>query len=106
MSRSHHQRTALAACLPLLTAYVRRIAGGAQEAKELLQEVSVRILAGDGPDEPTRFLAWSCGVARHVLLSEWRIRKRARAEVPLDDAAAQAIRAPHVDLESYVDARA
>lgn len=100
------QRSLFAACLPLLSAYVRRIAGDAQKANEMLQEVSVRILAGEGPEEPGRFLAWSCGVARHVLASEWRMLKRARSEIPIDDDVANVIRAPHVDIDSYVDARA
>jgi RNA polymerase sigma factor (sigma-70 family) len=104
--RGSGQQELFAGCLPLLSAYVRRIARDAQEANEILQEVSVRILAGEGPDEPERFLAWSCGVARHVLASAWRMRKRARAEIPLDDDAAKVIGAPYVDLESYVDARA
>jgi RNA polymerase sigma factor (sigma-70 family) len=100
------QRTLFAACLPLLSGYVRRIAGDAHTASEILQEVSVRILAGEGPEEPGRFLAWSCGVARHVLASDFRMRKRARAEISLDEEFADEIGAPEVDLESYVDARA
>jgi DNA-directed RNA polymerase specialized sigma24 family protein len=106
MRSRRDQRSLFAECLPVLSAFVRRIAGDAQAAKEILQEVSVRALAGEGPDEPERFLAWCCGVARHVLASEWRMRKRARAEIPIDDELAEAIGAPHFDLESYVDARA
>jgi DNA-directed RNA polymerase specialized sigma24 family protein len=89
----------------MLRGYLRRLCGDRQMATELLQDVSVRILAGDGPTDPGRFLAWCCGIARHVLAYDWRMRKRARAELPLEDELVEEMTAPTVDPESHVDAR-
>jgi RNA polymerase sigma factor (sigma-70 family) len=100
------QGKSLVACLPVLRAYVRRISGDRQTAKELLQETSVRIMAGEGPRDPERFVAWCCGIARHALSRDWRKRKRARAELPLEGALVEQIRAPYQDPEGYLDARA
>jgi DNA-directed RNA polymerase specialized sigma24 family protein len=72
--------------LPLLRAYVRRIAGSRQLAGYLLQDVSVRILAGAGPTDPRDFLAWCLGIARHALSYQWRMQKRAREAVPPEGA--------------------
>lgn len=104
--RRDRQIDLLVGSLPLLSAYVRRIAGDRQTASEILQEVSVRILAGQGPDEPERFLAYCCGIARHVLARDWRMRRRARAELPLEGELLDEIRAPASDFEGRVDARA
>jgi RNA polymerase sigma factor (sigma-70 family) len=95
----------LVACLPILRGYLRRISGDRQTASDLLQDVSVRILAGDAPDEPERFLAWCCGIARHVLAYDWRMRKRARAQLPLEGDLVEEICAPNYDPESHLDAR-
>jgi RNA polymerase sigma factor (sigma-70 family) len=100
------QRTLLVACLPVLRAYVRRIAHDRNTAAELLQEVSVRILAGEGPSDRERFLAWCCGIARHVLARSWRAGKRTRAELPLADDGVAEISAPDFEPESRIDARA
>jgi RNA polymerase sigma factor (sigma-70 family) len=93
-------------CLPALRAYVRKIARDQQTAVELLQEVSVRILAGEGPDDRERFVAWCCGIARHVRAYDWRTRRRWRDELPLDLEAMERA-CPHLsDPESQLDARA
>lgn len=101
-----HQVNLLVGSLPILSAYVRRIAGSRHNASEILQEVSVRILAGEGPEEPERFLAYCCGIARHVLAHHWRMRKRARAQLPLDGELLDEIGGPPSDPEGRVDARA
>jgi RNA polymerase sigma factor (sigma-70 family) len=72
-------------CLPRLRAFVHRLVGDRETENELLQEISLRALAGEGPSDEDFFLAWSCGIARHVIGMEWRRRRRARAELPIED---------------------
>jgi len=72
-------------CMPRLRAFVRRLVGDRETEEELLQEISLRALAGEGPSEEEFFLAWSCGIARHVIGIEWRRRRRARAELSIED---------------------
>jgi DNA-directed RNA polymerase specialized sigma24 family protein len=72
-------------CMPRLRAFVRRLVGDRETEEELLQEISLRALAGEGPGDEEFFLAWSCGIARHVIGIEWRRRRRARAELPIED---------------------
>jgi RNA polymerase sigma factor (sigma-70 family) len=101
------RRSLLENSLPALWAHCRRIAGDRQLARELLQEVSVRMLAGEGPSDPRRFLAWGCGIARHVLSHGWRMRERLRVELPLEGDLAEELCAPTAsDPEDQVDARA
>jgi RNA polymerase sigma factor (sigma-70 family) len=71
--------------MPRLRAFVRRLVGDRETEEELLQEISLRALAGEGPGDEEFFLAWSCGIARHVIGIEWRRRRRARAELPIED---------------------
>jgi RNA polymerase sigma factor (sigma-70 family) len=71
--------------MPRLRAFVRRLVGDRETEEELLQEISLRALAGEGPGDQEFFLAWSCGIARHVIGIEWRRRRRARAELPIED---------------------
>ncbi len=68
----------LVGCMPTLFAFVRRRVGDRETTNEILQEVSLRALAGEGPRDPDSFLSWSCGIARHVIGMEWR-RRRPRA---------------------------
>jgi RNA polymerase sigma factor (sigma-70 family) len=98
--------TLLVASLPLLRAYVRRIAGSHQLAGDLLQDVSVRILAGAGPTDPRDFLAWCFGIARHALSYEWRMQKRAREAVALEGDLVEAISSTDFDPDNQADARA
>jgi RNA polymerase sigma factor (sigma-70 family) len=101
------RRSLLENSLPALWAHCRRIAGDRQLARELLQEVSVRVLSGEGPADPGRFLAWGCGIARHVLSHGWRMRERLRVELPLEGDLAEELCAPTAsDPEDQVDARA
>lgn len=93
-------------CVPMLHAYVRRLVGNRERAAEVLQEVSLRILAGEGPSDPERFAAWSRGVVRHVIAHDWRMRRRARAELPLEDSLMEEISDPFADPEGHLDARA
>ena len=83
----------LVGCMPTLFAFVRRRVGDRETANEILQEVSLRALAGEGPRDPDSFLSWSCGIARHVIGMEWRRRRRIRAEQPLECPALSAARA-------------
>ena len=71
--------------MPRLRAFVRRLVGDRETEEELLQEISLRALAGEGHSEEEFFLAWSCGIARHVIGIEWRRRRRARAELSIED---------------------
>lgn|GEM_PF-3145598 len=85
MTNNHAPGVLLIDCMPRLRAFVHRLVGDRETENELLQEISLRALAGEGPDEEDVFLAWSCGIARHVIGIEWRRRRRARAELPIED---------------------
>ncbi|HEX3902621.1 MAG TPA: sigma factor, partial [Polyangia bacterium] len=65
----------LAECLPALASYVRRLARDADLANDIVQEVCLRALVGEGPHLPENVLAWSRGIARHVARAEWRRRR-------------------------------
>jgi RNA polymerase sigma factor (sigma-70 family) len=82
---NHPPGVLLIDCMPRLRAFVRRLVGDRETEEELLQEISLRALAGEGPGDQEFFLAWSCGIARHVIGIEWRRRRRARAELPIED---------------------
>jgi RNA polymerase sigma factor (sigma-70 family) len=96
----------LVGCMPTLFAFVRRRVGDRETANEILQEVSLRALAGEGPRDPDSFLSWSCGIARHVIGMEWRRRRRVRAEQPLEDPIVDQLRDPLASPDQRFDARA
>jgi RNA polymerase sigma factor (sigma-70 family) len=96
----------LVGCMPTLFAFVRRRVGDRETANEILQEVSLRALAGEGPRDPDNFFSWSCGIARHVIGMEWRRRRRVRAEQPLDDPTIDQICDPVASPDRRFDARA
>ena len=100
------QWSLLVECVPTLHSYVRRLVGDREMANEVLQEVSLRILAGVGPVEPERFAAWSRGIARHVIARDCRMRRRARAELSFEEEAVQEIANAPTDPEGHLDARA
>jgi DNA-directed RNA polymerase specialized sigma24 family protein len=91
--------------LPMLHAYVCRLIGNGERARELLQEVSLRMLATKGPEDAERYAAWGRGVARHVIAHDWRMRRRALAEQPLEDELLDEISNTRVDPEAHLDAR-
>jgi DNA-directed RNA polymerase specialized sigma24 family protein len=91
--------------LPMLHGYVCRLTGNGERARELLQEVSLRMLATKGPDAPERYSAWARGVARHVIAHDWRMRRRAQAEQPLEGELLEEVSAVGPDPEAYLDAR-
>jgi DNA-directed RNA polymerase specialized sigma24 family protein len=93
-------------CVPMLHSYVLRLVGDREASNEVLQEVSLRILVGVGPTEPERFAAWSRGVARHVVWRDSRLRRRARAEVVLQEDLVDEVAHHGVDAEAHLDARA
>ena len=95
----------LVGSLPTLWAYVRRRVGDRDTANEILQEVSLRALAGEGPRDPPTFVAWACGIARNVIGLEWRRRRRLRAEQPLDPSSLDEIRDPVATPDRLCDAR-
>ncbi len=96
----------LVGALPMLQAYVRRLADNDEQAKEILQEVSVRMLTTEGPDDPERYGAWARGVVRHVMAHDWRMRRRARAEQPFEEDMMEDFVEPPSDPEAHLDARA
>lgn len=96
----------LVGCLPTLGAYVRRRVGDRDTANDILQEVSLRALAGDGPRDPSTFVSWACGIARNVIGLEWRRRRRVRAEQPLEPLSLDEIRDPLATPDLVCDARA
>src|SRR6185295_17850297 len=96
----------LVGCMPALRSYVRRSVDSHDAANDVVQEVSVRVLTGDGPREPERFLAWSCGIARHVIALDWRMRRRAAAAMPLEEDQIEMHSHTIWDPEQHIDARA
>lgn len=93
-------------CVPMLRSYLRHLVGDRDRANDALQEVSLRILAGSGPLDPERFAAWSRGIARHVIAHDWRMLRRARAELPLEDDLLGDASETQVDPDGHLDARA
>jgi RNA polymerase sigma factor (sigma-70 family) len=91
--------------MPALRSYVRRAVGNHDVANEIVQEVSVRALTGDGPCEPGRFLAWSRGIARHVIALGWQMRRRAAAETPLEEEELEEHSSSRWDPEQHIEAR-
>jgi RNA polymerase sigma factor (sigma-70 family) len=106
MTNSKSQWELLVRSMAVLHAFVRRLVGTRESANEILQEVSLRILASEGPTDPERFLAWSRGIARHVVALDWRMRRRARAELPLEEDLMEEISDTVADPEGHIDARA
>jgi RNA polymerase sigma factor (sigma-70 family) len=96
----------LVGCMPTLFAFVRRRVGDRDTANEILQEVSLRALTGEGPRDPENSLPWSCGIARHVIGMEWRRRRRVRAQQPLEEPIIDQIRDPVASPDQRFDARA
>jgi RNA polymerase sigma factor (sigma-70 family) len=96
----------LIGALPMLQTYVRRLARNEEQARELLQEASVRMLVTEGPDDPERYAAWARGVVRHVIAHDWRMRRRARAEQPFEEEMMEDFAEPPTDPEAHLDARA
>lgn len=91
--------------LPTLWAFIRRRVADHDTADEILQEVSLRALAGEGPRDPEGFLAWSCGIARNVIGLEWRRRRRVRDQQPLDPSLLDEIHDPVPPPDRLCDAR-
>lgn len=96
----------LIGALPMLRAYVHRLSGNEEQARDLLQEASVRMLTTEGPDDPERYAAWARGVVRHVIAHDWRMRRRARAEQPFEEERMEELAEPPSDPEAHLDARA
>lgn len=90
----------------MLQGYVHRLTASEEQANEVLQEVSVRMLATKGPDDPERYAAWARGVVRHVIAHDWHMRRRARAEQPFDEDLVEEFTEPAADPEAHLDARA
>ena len=91
---------------PALWRYVRRRVSDRDTTDEIVQEVSLRALEGDGPGDPDGFLAWCYGIARHVIGLEWRRRRRARAQLTLEDPSVEGLRDPMAGPDRVVEARA
>jgi RNA polymerase sigma factor (sigma-70 family) len=96
----------LVGSLPMLRAYVRRLTGDGEQANDILQEVSVRLLATEGPGDPERYGAWARGMVRHVVAQDWRMRRRARVEQPLEEDLVEASFELQTHPEAHLDARA
>jgi RNA polymerase sigma factor (sigma-70 family) len=96
----------LVACMPMLRAFVRRRVEDREATNEILQEVSLRALSGEGPLDRASFVSWSCGIARHVIGTEWRRRRRVREEQPIDGPDLDDIRDPVSPTDQRFDARA
>jgi DNA-directed RNA polymerase specialized sigma24 family protein len=102
---ARHMKRLLIECTPALSRYVRRRVGDRNTTDEIVQEVSLRALEGCGPSDPDGFLAWCYGIACHVMGLEWRRRRRARAELSLEDPSVAEIRDPTAGPDRVVDAR-
>jgi len=91
--------------LPTLHAYVNRLVGNGDRANEILQEASVRMLTTEGPTDPERYAAWGRGVVRHVMAHDWRMRRRALSEQPLEGDVLDEVSDASIDAEAHLDAR-
>jgi RNA polymerase sigma factor (sigma-70 family) len=96
----------LVGCLPALFAYVCRLVGDREIASDIVQEVSLRALAGGGPRDEKDFLPWSYGIARHVIGSEWRRRRRGRVDEAFDAEGLDQFYDPKASPDQIADARA
>src|SRR5262245_5141521 len=106
VKRGNETWQSLVGCLPMLRGYVRRLASSEEHAEEIFQEVSLRMLSTEGPDDPERYAAWARGVVRHVIAHDWRMRRRARAEEPFEEDTVDDFVEPPTDPEVQLDARA
>ena len=91
--------------MPALRRYVHRRVGDRDTTDEIVQEVSLRAMEGNGPDDADGFLAWCYGIARHVIGLEWRRRRRARAQLTLEDPSVEGLHDPMAGPDRVVDAR-
>lgn len=70
---------------PPLAEYVRRIAGDEEDARDLLQEIWLRVLRGLGRlREGSKLRAWLFGIARRAAMDRWRERYAAPLQEDLD----------------------
>ncbi|HEY3494956.1 MAG TPA: sigma-70 family RNA polymerase sigma factor [Polyangiaceae bacterium] len=89
--RDQQRAEQLIRCLPMLRAYVQRIVGDSEVARDVLQNVSVTILTiTESPTDIAGFSAWCRGVARNVAAYELRSRRRAQTVLPVGDDLAEA----------------
>lgn len=96
----------LVGCLPMLKRYVRRLTGSREQANDIIQEVSLRMLTSPAPDDPARYAAWARGVVRHVMAHDWQLRRRERAAHPFEETLPEDLAEPAHDPEAHLDARA
>jgi RNA polymerase sigma factor (sigma-70 family) len=76
----------LEACLPSLMAYVRRLVGDSEIARDVMQNVSVTVLtAPETPLVDGQFAAWCRGVARNLAAYERRTRRRSQSMIPEEE---------------------
>ena len=76
----------LEAYLPSLMAYVRRLVGDPEGARDVMQNVSVTVLtAPEAPLNGGQFAAWCRGVARNLAAYERRIRRRSQSMIPEEE---------------------
>lgn len=86
LERANDAWSRLSACMPSLRAFVRRMARSDELARDVVQETCLRVLrAVEFPDEDSQFAAWCRGVARNVLVAEWRKSTPSALAVPLDE---------------------
>jgi len=72
----------LEACLPSLMAYVRRLVGDPEIARDVMQNVSVTVLtAPEAPLDDGQFGTWCRGVARNLAAYERRTRRRSQSSM-------------------------
>jgi DNA-directed RNA polymerase specialized sigma24 family protein len=103
--RDRSQGEMLVRSMPTLFAFVRRRVGDLEATKEIIQEVSLRALAGAAPEDPRSFLPWSRGIACHVIYAEWRRRRRARSEQPPGNFSITGVRDPTPAPDTVLAAR-
>ena len=64
----------LVACMPTLRAFVRRCIDDRDTASQILQEISLRVLAGNAPQDREDFVRWSRAIAQEVIGTKGRRR--------------------------------
>ena len=78
------RRALLAAAMPGLRSFVRRIAGSGELAREIIQETCLKVLGADEVPDSSRFSAWCRSVARNVWIAQRRRSTPPMGAVALD----------------------
>jgi DNA-directed RNA polymerase specialized sigma24 family protein len=92
--------------MPTLRAYVHGVVRNRETEDDIVQEICLRAFAGEGPLDRDSFQVWTFGIARHVIASEWRNKRRTRAHAAPEGQLIEEIRDPLAGTDRRLNARA